>query len=184
MYVGFRFSPDEDPVLLEILSILLGNYGSSLLYNALEKEKTLAYMVESKIRFLSDGGRFGIYVGVISAGQEKNAWTALSNLLLQIRRNGISEQELEWAKRVFRFHLLKQAFDPERAMWFLTKWGNWSRKFSDFGALEKRLAEVTSVQLQQLNCRLFSQENCFIAVVGPTPTAHLNVEQWRNALAD
>ena len=182
MYIGFRFPPEEDPLLLELLSIVFGNYGNSLLYKALERDEMLAYMVESKVRFLSDAGRFGIYVGVIGAGQERAAWDALVELLRRVREAGIPEQELAWAKRVFRFRLLKQAYDPERAMWFLTKWGPWQESFPGFAALEQRVQRVTAEHLRQLSRRLFRAENCFIAVVGPMRPPHL--ERWREALAD
>lgn len=180
MYVGFRFPLSEDLLLVRLLGVLLGNYSRSLLFRALRKERSLAYMVESGVRVLSDVGRFGIYVGVADEGREEEAWLAVSELLSEVKVGGVSDEDWEWAKRVFRFQLLRQASDPEKAIAFRMRWGDWGGEFPGFEVLEERLGEVTVEQLQRLCGELFRPERCFISVVGPS--GGVDIGRWRDEL--
>ena len=180
MYIGFRFLPVRNLLPYKLLEILLGNYGNSVLFRVLRQETPLAYMVESRVRVLSDVVRFGIYAGVAKEGNEKAVWELLSDLLARIKSDGFSDVELRWAKRVFRLQLMKYASDPERAISFRLKWNNWEEKFPGFVALAKELEDITQEKLQRLCSELFRPEKCFISVVGPSE--NLDLEGWKGEL--
>jgi len=166
MFVGFKFPPPSDPVPLELLQILLGNYPQSRLYRRLRREEPLAYMVESSLRTLSDAGRLGLYLGVTRPAQARRAMQILFELLARLREEGVDEEELAWARRVYRLGLCTQACYPETAATFLGERSLWGEA-QDFAWLEERLEKVELEELSRLARRILRKENCYIGLIGP-----------------
>lgn len=181
LYVAFRFNPTKKVLLYELLAILLGNYANSRLFKILRQEDPLAYMVESGIRLLSDVGRFGIYLGIAEVEHEEATWVSLSGLLKTLRVDGFSEEELSWAKRVYKLQLLRNAVNPEKVISFLTKRATWNKLIPDFASMDKQLGNIEQEQIRQLCCELFLPENCFVALVGPSKP--IDKERWWSKLA-
>ena len=166
MFVGFKFPPPSDPIPLELLQIILGNYPQSRLYRRLRREEPLAYMVESTLRILSDAGRLGLYLGVTKPAQARRAMKTLLELLATLREEGIDAEELAWARRVYRLGLHTQACHPETAASFLGERSLWG-EVRDFAWLEERLEEVEPEELGLLAQRIFRKENCCVGFIGP-----------------
>jgi len=166
MFVGFKFPPPSDPVPLELLQILLGNYPQSRLYRRLRREEPLAYMVESSLRILSDAGRLGLYLGVTEPAEARRAMKTLFELLARLREEGVDAEELAWARRVYRLGLCTQACHPETAATFLGERSRWG-EVRDFAWLEERLERVEPEELGRLAQYIFGKENCYVGLIGP-----------------
>jgi len=168
LYVAFRFPLQlaEDLLSLEILRILLGNFPYSLSWR-LRQDEPVAYMVESGVRILSDVGRFGIYVGIIDPESVPQAWEKLRELLTEIKEQGVAEEKLSWAKRVYRLGLHRQFADPEQAAAFLWRQALWGKESPGLEMLKGNLEEITARQIQELSKEIFRAENCFVSLVGP-----------------
>lgn len=178
LYAAFRFDPSASLLPYELLAILLGNDANSLLFKRLRQENPLAYMVGSGLRLGSDAGRFGIYVGIAEAGHEEEVWMELYDLLTALKEDGPSEEELSWAKRVYRLNLSRKASDPERMLSFWIEGASWDAPSS----LERKLTEIDREQIRPLCRELFLPRNCYIALVGPSGEIDIE-QQWIEALA-
>lgn len=173
LFVGFRFPAQEDLVPYHLLSILLGNYAASPAFRSLRRDAPVAYMHASSLRVLSTEGRFGLYVGMAQAGKETPTWERVVSVLQTMKRRPVSEETLAWAKRVFRINLLRRAAMPMQAIRFRRAWGQWGKPFRGWQALEEEASRVTAEDLQRLAASLFSQEQAFLAMVGPSPAPDL-----------
>lgn len=138
-------------------------------------------MVESGVRLLSDAGRFGVYVGIGKLGEEEEVGKALTELLRALKEEGPSEEELSWAKRVYRLDFLQRASDPERLLNFWVERGTFNSAPLEPLSLKGELAGVDREQIREICRQLFLPEHCFGALI--SPSGAFAVAQWAETLA-
>lgn len=155
LFLGFRLEREWNGPALQALNFLLADEPLSLLFRRLRTEAPLAYMVDSGVKFLSDGGRLGIYVGLAEPGVAPRVWEVLLELLSDLQAGKIPEDTLSWAERAARFAAVYERCDPERAL----------------AALRRRVLEGGEYELSwegfpELSQRIFRRENAYLAVYG------------------
>jgi len=164
IWVGFKVS-HEDWAPLTLLKIILDNYPLSRLFKQLRVEEDLAYMVDSSFKFTSDGGRFGIYIGALN-GMEVPALRAISSLIEELKVGKLTEDELNWAKKVYKLELFKTMEDPGRAIEWLGRMNLWQRNPISFADAEEVIEQYTIEELVETAQKIFVEWNCYVSMVG------------------
>lgn len=158
LFLGFRLRREWNGPVLQALKFLLADEPFSLLFRRLRTEQPLAYMVDSGVKFLSDGGRLGIYVGLTEPSAAPRVWEALLKMFDDLRAGKIPEDTRAWAERAARFEAAYERSDPERALAALRR-----------KALEGGEAGLSWEGLPELSQLIFRRENAYLAVYGATP---------------
>ncbi len=92
---------DKDVPALDILSIVLGQGESSRLYNRLVRETGIAVQAQALHYNLQQDGIFAVIGGLMPVGGDMDkVLTELRKEIAKIRKNGITEEELEKAKNI------------------------------------------------------------------------------------
>ncbi|MFN3346574.1 MAG: insulinase family protein, partial [Candidatus Bipolaricaulaceae bacterium] len=158
LFLGFRLSRECNGPALRALEQLLANEPLSILYRRLRTEEPLAYMVDSEVKFLSDAGRLGIYVGLAEPGVAPRVWETLLELFGDLQAGKVPEDTRAWAEKAARFAAVQERCDPERALAALRR-----------KALAGGEAELSWEGLPELSQNIFRRENAYLAVYGTTP---------------
>ncbi|MBN1858940.1 insulinase family protein [Candidatus Bipolaricaulota bacterium] len=95
----------EDRFPLELLNTVLGDGMSSRLFQEIREKHGLAYSVASYVSRYSDAGAWILYAGV-SAENARRTRDLLMEQLTELRRHGVSPQEIKLAKAKLRGHLI------------------------------------------------------------------------------
>ncbi len=105
--LGFEGYPavDDRKYALSVISNLLGSGMSSRLMQRLREEHGLVYSVETFVTDYRDAGVFGVYAAY-SAEAEDEVLSHIMEELRLIRREGITEDELNRAKEYFKTGLV------------------------------------------------------------------------------
>lgn len=158
LFLGFRLKREWNGPALQAMKFLFANEPLSLLFRRLRTAEPLAYMVDSGIKFLSDGGRLGIYVGLAEPDVAPRVWEALLELLEAMKTGKVPEETRIWAERAARFEAVYERCDPKRALSALRR-----------KALEGGEFEPSWEELPDWSQRIFRGENAYLAVYGATP---------------
>ncbi|MGQ9734606.1 MAG: hypothetical protein ACUVQU_06140 [Candidatus Bipolaricaulia bacterium] len=113
--------------------------------------------------------------------QEEGVGEALTELLRALKEEGPSEEELSWAKRVYRLGFLQRASDPERLLNFWVERGAFDPAPLEPLSLKRELDGIDREQIRQLCEQLFLPEHCFAALI--SPSGAFAVAQWAETLA-
>ena len=99
MLIGFRGVPisDRDSYALDVLSVILGEGKSSILYRTIKEEKTLANSIYSSNSTAKDDGIFYISANY-TPDKLKSLEEAIFDEIEDLQENGITEQQLKLAK--------------------------------------------------------------------------------------
>lgn len=156
LFLAFRLEHNWHTPALRALAYLLANEPPSLLYRKLRTHAPLAYMVDGSMKFLSDVGRLGIYVGVAEPGAEGHVWEALLEIMEVLRRGRIPGDTAAWAEKAAQFDAVYERCDPERALWALRK-----------GVMEGDVLGFDLEGVPDLAQKIFHKSNAYLAVCGP-----------------
>lgn len=94
-----------DEASMKLLSTILGSGMSSRLFLSVREEKALAYTIYMSYSNFVDSGKFEIYAGV-NNDRVSEAIGAISEELIKIRREGISNRELEKSREQVRGRMI------------------------------------------------------------------------------
>jgi zinc protease len=95
---------DEDRFVLEVLDTVLSGQSGRLFVDLRDKQ-SLAYSLSSFSFFGLDTGSFGIYIGT-SPEKKEQAIEGVWRALKKIRREKVTEEELERAKNILISHYI------------------------------------------------------------------------------
>ncbi|MBC7194981.1 MAG: insulinase family protein [Caldisericia bacterium] len=155
---GFRL-PKYD-IKWKIISILLGNYPISKLWD--EKFKKFTYTVGSELEWTSFGGGLFLYFGVTS---DKNLDLIQKNLLSLFQNFDISGKELEYAKKLASMEILKMKEGGEKG--FLNfLFFNPLFKYKDFHTILNDINKTKKEDILNLINENLKEENMVKVFVG------------------
>ncbi len=92
---------DDDKYALSLLDNVLGGSMSSRLFQEIREKRGLAYSVGSYSQSFREGGYFAVYTGT-SAGTAEQVLDLVKTEFLNVRKNNITQKELDRAKNQFR----------------------------------------------------------------------------------
>jgi predicted Zn-dependent peptidase len=150
---------------LELLGDILSNGFSSRLFNLLRNKMGISYYNNSFARVFEDCGQFIISVGV----EHNSVLDAIDGVLKElknVRENGLSEIELNKAKKQNETSLLFQFKDPYE---YLMYYGMNYLKSKPMYNITNMLENIESVTLNDLNAvirNIFTSNNLLIGTSG------------------
>lgn len=167
---GIRAFPLTDKRIYpgKILNIIFGQSFSSRLFQEIREKRKLAYAVFSSIDFFQDTGVFSLYEGV-EAKRLKEAITATLKEMQKITqgaRQGITEKELNKAKKYLKGKIVVQMDDPANQIVFYAKHFLFHNEIIEPQELIKRYEKVKKDELVQIAQDLFKPEKINLVVMG------------------
>lgn len=165
--LGFISSVDYLP-FLEIISVLLGNYPGSLLWQIGDGK---CYMTESTIQVYSSLAILNIYLGVIS-GKEKEVLQILLESISNIGKNTfIGKNILETsminrAKKICTRELMRNEEDLEKSLYWLANRNLYKNRSIGFDSFYKSIDEMSISEIGKAAKILFEPTNTFVSMVG------------------
>lgn len=160
-----RLHPDR--FALRLLNAILGEGMSSRLFLEIREKRGLAYSVSSYISSLEDVGTVGVYAGVDPA-RIQEAIRAILGEWDRLRREAVSEAELNKAREYFKGRLLLQMEDTfSVAAWFGQQELMSPEEVLTVDQVVAEIDKVTTDDVQRLAQQLFNGRKLSLAVVGP-----------------
>ena len=172
--IGYRLDGADlhDRVALELLSTIFGGTLSSRLDERLvNSEVPLAASVGSFNYDLEAGGFFGVWAVALAGKDPVAIEQQLGEAVAEIRKSGVTDEELEKAKTQQRVDFAQQG---ETAEQLAAAFGDaWLVEGSPNAVnVESHLAEaMTAADLRDVANRVLVPERCSILVVKPDPNA-------------
>jgi len=154
----------EQNTAFHVLSQIIGGEANSILFRKLREDKGLAYSVGFGFKSIRQLGYFSA-AAIVDSAKEKEAIALIKSVLDEVKKNGISDYELEKTKNYIRGQRL---FDEESML-------SQAQTISSLDALgfgyeyylqrEKRLQKVNREQMQNLARKYFKEENYFVHIL-------------------
>ncbi len=169
---------DKDVVTLRVLHGILSAGMSSRLFHRMREELGICYYCYAMPEYSYDSGYLGIFAGVGNKRVEE-AICAIIEILKDIKKNGISQQELDKVKKNFTG---KMAMSLESSDDFATFYGHQEFYHHKIKHPEERLKEVKSItvnDIKKLANRILKENKVNLAIVGP----HKNPEKYQKLLS-
>lgn len=163
-----------DMPALDLLSDILGNGRSSILYKKVREELGLAYSVSAFSYAPSDPGLFGV-TATLEPGKREPAEEALLQIIADLKKNGVAAGELEKAKKQALSSQLRNLTTMDGiasdlgSNWLLTRNLDFSRLY--LAALQA----VTADDIKRVLGKYFQDEN--LSVVSLNPSGSLKAKQ-------
>ena len=156
---------NENNTTLDLLTDILSNGFSSRLFDLLRNKMGVSYYNSSYNRNFKDTGHFIISVGVDSKSV-LDTINGILNELAKLVENGITETELQKAKKQNETSLLFQFKDPYE---YLMYYGmNYLTKYPLYN-LTDIMNKIEKVTLEEMNImikEIFKKSNLFIGTLG------------------
>ena len=155
-----------DRYVLDLLSIVFGEGMSSRLFVEVRERRGLAYEVHSAVTHFLDCGAFVIAAGVDS----KRLYEAVKTILEQVSelRDGVSEEELEMAKRLATGRLLLRMEDTRAVSGWMAAQEMLLGRELDVDEVVESVNMVTTEDIRKVANDLLVTEKLNMAVVGPS----------------
>ncbi len=156
---------DKDALAATLLSTILGGSMSSRLFINVRERQGLCYYIGSGVSPYQDVGAFTIQAG-FDKTRINDAIAAIVQEIVDVRDNGVTEQELAQAKEYIRGKLAIRLEDSEYVAGF---WGKqFFHKKSLLSADEylDALSKVTSAQVVRFAKKTFQQSLANLVIVG------------------
>ncbi len=163
----------------KLLNVILGENMSSRLFQTIRERKGLCYEVQSDLVAFSDAGLLQIYLA-LSPGNLREALGGISDILADLRENGVSDRELEEAKAyVIGQNRISLENTAAQMMWA----GETTLFFNDWIDPEeahRQIAEVTSGEIRAAAELAFDGKTLCSALIGPGTSQEL-LGDWLSA---
>jgi len=156
----------KDRYALGLLHIILGANMSSRLFESVREKKGLAYEIGTEIKRYKDTGAFLVNVGTEHKKVQKAVLLILKELK-KIKTEGVSRNELKRAKEFFRVQLLLALEDTLNHMLWLGEYVLASGKLPDKNDIIKKIASVSSSDIERVAKDIFKRRNLNLALIGP-----------------
>lgn len=165
---------------LAVLNTALGGGLSSRLFQQIRESRGLAYSVYSTIDTFSDSGAFSVYAGCLPERFEEVV-TVTTDVLSEVARDGITEQECRIAKGSLRGGLVLGLEDSASRM---NRLGRNEINYGEHRSLEQTLGQIDAVTLEEVNAiaRKLLKRPFGAALLGPC-TAEQALPERLRALA-
>ena len=138
---------DNEKVISEVASGVLGGGMSSRLFRKIREEMGLAYSVYSYASRYKTAGNLNIYAGV-NLGEYKNAFNAIMELILDIKKNGVTESEVEKVKTQLK---ASTVYSQEKPLTLAQFYASHFLKTGEIYDFENRLSQIESVTVEKVN---------------------------------
>ena len=156
---------NSNNIIIDLLCDVLSNGFSSRLFNLLRNKMGISYYNDSSVKNFSDIGVFFISIGV----EHKSVYSAIKEIIYELKQMklyGITEKELEKAKKQNETNLLFQFKDPfEYLMYYGMNYLN-KKPLTNF---YNTLNDINNVKLNDINTiinKLFIKDNFMIGTIG------------------
>ena len=155
---------DKDKVISEVAVGILGGGMSSRLFRKVREELGLAYSVYSFASRYKTAGNLNIYAGV-NLDEYKNAFMAIKEVIEKIKKEGVTEAEVEKVKTGLKASTVYAQEKPLGLSQFYASHYLKTGKLYDF---EDRLKQIEAVTVSKVNNEFnnLSFDNVSTAVVG------------------
>lgn len=155
---------DKDRVISEIASGVLGGGMSSRLFRKIREEMGLAYSVYSYASRYKTAGNLNIYAGV-NANEYKNAYDAILTLIEDIKKNGVTDAEVQKVKTQLK---ASTVYSQEKPLTLAQFYASHFLKTGEIYDFEERLSQIESVTVDKVNAEfnLLTENQMATAVVG------------------
>lgn len=166
--------PDKYPIY--VLSQILGGSMSSRLFTILREENGLTYQSGSSTEFYGIAGKLVLYattdnVKILRNDKKKGVLPLMIDVLCDLKKNGITQKELEIVKQSIEGNYLQSLEDSyvqceynglHRLLYSKEKWCRYSSIY------EKWIKSITREQVNQTIRNYMSNTNMVVCMVGET----------------
>ena len=168
--LGIRAFPLTDKRIYagKVLDIIFGHSFSSRLFQEIREKRKLAYAVFSSIEFFQDTGVFSLYEGVDSKRLTEAVEATYQEMkkVVEDKKQGINQKELEKAKKYLRGRIAVQMDDPANQVVFYAKHFLFHKEIIEPEKLTKRYEAVKKEELVEVAKDLFKPEKINLVAMG------------------
>ena len=147
--VVYAFPLNNYDIRAHLLSIILGNYPTSLFWQEFHKN---AYMVESRVEWHNSQGGFFLYVGASTKNTDE-IWKIFRSFIENVK---FSKDDMEIAKRILTLKLLENERSPYRMEHLLSM--DPQMRYGGFGKLLKEIKAVEVGEIRDYASEIFNME--------------------------
>ncbi|MCF6312111.1 MAG: insulinase family protein [Verrucomicrobiales bacterium] len=173
---------DDRRYAQKLLSILLGENMSSLLFQKLREEEAVCYSIQTDVMTFKDAGLFNIYCALDPEHLER-ALAVIKQTLKQLRQQACDECCLQESKSYAIGQSRVALESTSSQMTWLGEGLMAYERLVDPTISQQRLQAVSGEQVQQLASELFQAQRLVIAAVGPKGTKPI-LAKWRAEFDD
>lgn len=175
---GVAAAEDDAPVM-DMLSALLTQGRSSLLYRLLVEQKQLAIGVNANSEDGFDPGLFKIFLQVRPGVEPQAAETAVYAALKELAATGVSAEDLAKARNQLSSNLFRQLKTIAGKANMLGQFEVFQGDAGKINQLAARYDKVTSQDIQRVLAKHFTEKNRTVATLVPEPPAVASKEVAR-----
>lgn len=172
---------DADDPALDVLSVLLAHGESSRLYRRLVYEKQIATRVDASNESRLDPGLFTFYAQAQPGHTAAECEAEMDAVMEDIRKNGVTDRELQKAKNVLRVGYLNQFKTNNGRAGLLAgyeaKWGDWKELLN----VLPRYDRVTAADVQRVAKKYFNERNRTVVTLVPEKAQEGNRQVAKDA---
>lgn len=165
--MGFRFYSlyHKDTYTMDLLSGILTKGFSSLLFELLRNKLGLTYYQHSEQINFRNHGYFYIGFGVKSNSVVK-AINAVIEEIKQLKKNGVTQSQLDIAKKLIINRLIEKYEDPQSLVGYVTLSKMYSTKPLSLKEQEREYESITVEHINSVVNEVFVSGNTFIVING------------------
>ena len=171
MHIGIAFPSlargHEKEDAFNAVNNALGGSMSSRLFQEVREKRGLAYSVYSYASPMAKAGTHVIYAGVNSS-QTQSAYEAIMEILHDLKKNGISEQEFLRSREQMKSGLFFSNESTNSQMLLYGKYALYFNKQFDFEERLRKINALTHDDAMQVIAMMFDEQKKTIALVGNT----------------
>ena len=157
---------DPDLYGLGLLNVILGGNMSSRLFNEVREKRGLAYAISSGVKAMDDTGLSLIRAGVDNT-KILGAVTLILKVISEIRKNGVTPDELKRAKDYFVGQFYLGLEDTMDHMLWLGETVISKDRVNTPADVEKEIRKVGLPQIKRIAAQIWDPSRLNLAVVGP-----------------
>lgn len=156
----------DDVYIAQVVNTILGGGLSSRLFQEIREQRGLVYTVYSYHSSYYDTGIFGVYAG-LSKQNVNQAMELIFKEINDLKRNGVSKEELQRAKDQLKGNLLLSMESVNTHMSRLGKSELYLGKVYSPEEIVERLNRVTVEDTVRVATQLFQPDKFSMAAIGP-----------------
>lgn len=151
---------------LYLLVVILGGNMSSRLFTSIREEKGLAYYIKADISAYKDAGALLVQAG-LDKTRIKEAITLILEELEKIKKDGVTDQELQASKDFLKGKLILDLEDSENVADWYVKQELLLNKILTPQEQLKRIFAVSKHQVKKVAAELLDQKKLNLVLIGP-----------------
>ena len=156
----------DDKYKLSILDNILGGSMSSRLFQEIREKRGLAYSIGSYSQSYREGGYFAVYSGTSPTTAEQVIGLVKTEFA-NVRKNSITEKELERAKNQFRGSIVMSQESMNSRMMRMGRNELTYDRVLPIDEIMSKITEVTCEDVAGVAEHLFGRDSYAMATVGP-----------------